>query len=910
MKYYIIIFCVLLLQSFTNPSSSDIKAGDVSIHSSEKTMSIIQKSDTAIINWKDFSIKENEITKITQPSSKSSILNRVTGDKTSFIDGRLESNGSIYLINPKGLVIGPNGVINANKFFATTLEMMDDEFLSGKNITISGSSLCKIINNGTIKTFGGEVYLIAKEIESYGTIDANGNPINIIGANEILLIKEKNSNVAIKPKAKKIKNYNRYFKNSNIYECAMNLEENDKKIINNEDTKVMIAGTLKSNDSKVHILAEDINIYNAVIDVSGIKEKEVLIGGGFQGKNSDYVNAKNVFMSENAVINASGKDTGNGGNVVVFSDQITSFYGKIYSQGGKISGDGGFVEVSGKKFLNYKGKVFTISENGAKGNLLLDPYNITISTDTTANGSFDSEDPNVFSPSDSGCILNNTDLTDALALSDVIVQTDNGAGSEQGNIIVDANISWAEQTTLSLLAENKVIINEGVTISNTNEVATNFDGIEIIASGGATSANYVGLENRGTITSYYGNISLQGQGGDTSSGNYGIYNNVGNISSTGTGTNAATITLVGTAGAGVNRNCGIYNNDSSITSIDGNITLTGTGNGTGENNFGIFNSDNTTCSSTGTGSHASDITMTGIGGDGTNGNHGIFNAINSSITVDEGVIELTGTGQGSGYDNCGIYNYGSSISSTGTAVTTKAITLEGTASIGTNKNRGIYNFNSTITSDEGNISLTGTGKGSGKSNSGIYNKNSSITSIGTGATAGNISLDGTGGEGTDFNSGIYNNSSVISSIDGHMNFSGNGKGSGISNYGLSNSNGAIISSTGDGVTAAKITINSTAGEGSENNCGMFNQSSTITSINGNILVLSHGKGPVRAHGVFNFDYSTISSTGEDLNAASIHITGYKGGGNKNFGVYNKASAITSITGLILLGGDDVENEPD
>ena len=70
---------------------------------------------------------------------------------------------------------------------------------------------------------------------------------------------------------------------------------------------------------------------------------------------------------------------GDGGKVVLWSDQTTSFAGTILALGGAQFGNGGFVETSGKT-LNFTGTVNTRAPNGAAGTLLLDPFNMTIST--------------------------------------------------------------------------------------------------------------------------------------------------------------------------------------------------------------------------------------------------------------------------------------------------------------------------------------------------------------------------------------------------------------------------------------------------------------------------------------------------------------------------------------------------
>src|SRR5439155_6713802 len=70
--------------------------------------------------------------------------------------------------------------------------------------------------------------------------------------------------------------------------------------------------------------------------------------------------------------------TGNGGRVVVWSDDVTRFYGSLSAQGGALGGNGGSAEVSGKASLENRGFADLRSPFGRTGTLLLDPKFIVI----------------------------------------------------------------------------------------------------------------------------------------------------------------------------------------------------------------------------------------------------------------------------------------------------------------------------------------------------------------------------------------------------------------------------------------------------------------------------------------------------------------------------------------------------
>ncbi len=114
-----------------------------------------QTTPTAIINWQTFSIGAGETTTFLQPSAASAVLNRVLGGETSIIDGTLTANGQVYLVNGNGIVVGPDGVVNANAFTASTRDITNADFLAGK-LHFTGSNDAGVQNLGTISALGGQ----------------------------------------------------------------------------------------------------------------------------------------------------------------------------------------------------------------------------------------------------------------------------------------------------------------------------------------------------------------------------------------------------------------------------------------------------------------------------------------------------------------------------------------------------------------------------------------------------------------------------------------------------------------------------------------------------------------------------------------------------------------------------------
>ena len=84
---------------------------------------------------------------------------------------------------------------------------------------------------------------------------------------------------------------------------------------------------------------------------------------------------------------------GTGGEVVVWSENRTQFFGALSARGGAWGGDGGRAEISGRQALSFDGQVNLSAPSGSQGSLLFDPDAIIISNtsavDLTGNVLFD-----------------------------------------------------------------------------------------------------------------------------------------------------------------------------------------------------------------------------------------------------------------------------------------------------------------------------------------------------------------------------------------------------------------------------------------------------------------------------------------------------------------------------------------
>ncbi|MBP5076927.1 filamentous hemagglutinin N-terminal domain-containing protein [Pseudomonas chlororaphis] len=160
--------------AFALPGGAAIVAGEAGTHTSNdgKHMTVEQQSNKVITNWNDFSVAGDESVSFHQPGSQSVALNRVVGTQGSDIQGRINANGKVFLINPNGVVFGKSAQVNVGGLVASTQNISDKDFLDG-TYRFTGNSSAAVSNAGQITASeGGSVALLGAQVSNSGVIQA------------------------------------------------------------------------------------------------------------------------------------------------------------------------------------------------------------------------------------------------------------------------------------------------------------------------------------------------------------------------------------------------------------------------------------------------------------------------------------------------------------------------------------------------------------------------------------------------------------------------------------------------------------------------------------------------------------------------------------------------------------------
>ncbi len=384
------------LSASANPSGGVVVGGSATISATPTELQIHQHTDRALIEWNNFDIDAGETTRFVQPSITSIALNRVVNsNQVSRINGNLFANGRVIIVNPNGVLIGPNGNVDVAGFVATSADILNSDFMNGSNILTfnrAGNDDAVVENNGRITVAEtGIAALVAPTARNNGVINARLAKVHMAGADTFAVdfYGDGLINLSVGAKSGSTKRTLKSENNGTIIAdggvvsmTAADASEVVDSVINNKGT--IQAKGLVSRNGEIILTGKGSTVnVSGKIDASAMatgKAGKVKIGGDYQGK-GDLARASKVNVTETAIILADAGQTGNGGTIILWADHNAYSRGQFYARGGQLSGNGGLVETSSPLFLDVDGTIVnTLAPFGNAGDWLLDPTNITIST--------------------------------------------------------------------------------------------------------------------------------------------------------------------------------------------------------------------------------------------------------------------------------------------------------------------------------------------------------------------------------------------------------------------------------------------------------------------------------------------------------------------------------------------------
>ncbi|HHF5032579.1 TPA: filamentous hemagglutinin N-terminal domain-containing protein, partial [Haemophilus influenzae] len=460
---------------------------------------IIRNSVDAIINWKQFNINQNEMVQFLQENNNSAVFNRVTSNQISQLKGILDSNGQVFLINPNGVAIGKNAIINTNGFTASTLDI-SNENIKARNFTFEQTkdkALAEIVNHGLI-TVGkdGSVNLIGGKVKNKGVISVNGGSISLLAGQKITISDIANPTITYSiaaPKNEAVNLGEIFAKGGNINIRAANIRNQGKLsadsvskdksgniVLSAKEGEAEIGGVISAQNQqakggKLMITGDKVTLKTgAVIDLSGKEGGETYLGGDERGEGKNGIQlAKKTTLEKDSTINVSGKEKG--GRAIVWGD-IALIDGNINAQGKDIAKTGGFVETSGH-YLSIDDNAIVKTKEW-----LLDPDEVFIEA-----------------PSDS--------RTDTEIDKEFPIGTGDASSPKKNNesktILTNATISTflKNAKVMNITAKKKLTVNSSISIGSGSHLTLHSEG-----------RDRGGVQIDGDITSNGGNLTINSGG--------------------------------------------------------------------------------------------------------------------------------------------------------------------------------------------------------------------------------------------------------------------------------------------------------------------------------------------------------------------------------------------------------------
>ena len=457
-------------------------------------------------SFQQFGLDANQVANFLSNPQINNILGRVVGGDPSVINGLIQvtgGNSNLYLMNPAGIVFGSGASLNVpGDFTATTANALgfgnDNWFESGgsndyqnlvgnpnqfafdssqpgaiinagdlgvnqgKDISLVAG---QVINTGTVTAPGGEILIAAVPGSSKVTISKPGNILSLEiepprdGAGNILPIKATDLPELLTGKAQDVDTGVKVDNAGKVKLTENNLE------IPDETATAIVSGHLNvvsqeqgENPGQVSIVGDKVGVVEADIDASGSNGGGTIwVGGNYQGGGA-IPNAQRTYVDSESSLKADATEAGDGGEVIVWADKVTAFYGEVSSRGGETAGNGGFVEISGKDSLAFDGEVDVTAPLGEDGTILFDPENIEIvETDPTSNGQLDAGTPD--GDPEGQILAGHGGVNQTFAISNAKLE------SLTGNIILQAT--------------NKITVNAAVSFQAGIDITLTSDDIDI-----------------------------------------------------------------------------------------------------------------------------------------------------------------------------------------------------------------------------------------------------------------------------------------------------------------------------------------------------------------------------------------------------------------------------------------------
>jgi filamentous hemagglutinin family protein len=324
----------------------------------------------AIGHFSDFDIAAGHTVTLSQTGgpNPNALFRVFSGDGTQIL-GQFDANGNVFLVDPAGIVFGPESVINVNQLVASSLDISDGDFLDLDNqyeFVAGDGDIGAVVNNGTINAAVGAA-LIGRQVLNTGTIATGEGGFVVMVAGDRVLLSEVASDVLVEMNSVAVP------------------EEGEGEVINDgeitapEGTVVMAAGDVFASALELPKVSGGNGRVeqNGVVDVDGIDN---------DGGNVSLTASDEVVLAAGSLTSANAGTDSDAGLVVAHSTNRTTVEAgaQIEATGGHEPTTAGFedvvdktVEITGD-YVNFAGDIDASATDGKRGKIVIDALNIDV----------------------------------------------------------------------------------------------------------------------------------------------------------------------------------------------------------------------------------------------------------------------------------------------------------------------------------------------------------------------------------------------------------------------------------------------------------------------------------------------------------------------------------------------------
>lgn len=465
-----------------------VRRGDVSIiHRGNRT--IIRASDGSIIDYRSFNIGQGELVRFIQPGELARVLNRITGDTPTVIEGALRSNGQVYLVNPAGITFTRGSTVNVGGLHAAAGTMTNGAFLRGisRFTNLEG----EVFNAGTIHA--GQVHLAGQRVVNEGSIASPRGIVTMVAGDEVL-IRQHGERITVRVDGKTLTDQAQPHDGETRPDDRGTPGVANSGAVDARRGQVVLGagdlyalgihntGSLRAAGGRVTVAASDGAIVNdgvmsasveagragrVTVQAPSIANKGEISADADRGMAGfvEVTSRNHTLLHEGSRISAAGgAGTAHGGEVLIHSYDGLTVHGTgamVDVSGGAAGGRGGFAEISGQ-LLIFNGDVDLGSvEPGGLGTLLLDPFDIRISN----TGTRDEFLSDGFIAWDEGGRFRNIRISAAAieaVVGDIVIEAFN-------DIYVNFPVNLVHGNNIRLDAQNNLFYNRRITGANNVE---------------------------------------------------------------------------------------------------------------------------------------------------------------------------------------------------------------------------------------------------------------------------------------------------------------------------------------------------------------------------------------------------------------------------------------------------------